>query len=70
MSAENNKEELLHKEERKREEVREDISALLNIAENKGISAAISAAVNFNDPFILDLLHDTLIKKGLQKFKK
>ncbi len=65
-----NYKELHKKEEQKKEEVREEILVLLNIAEEKGISAAVSAAVQINDPFVLDLLHDTLIAKGLHKFKK
>lgn len=48
----------------------EKIKNLLKIANEKGIAFAIKVAKNMNDPYILDLLHDTLAREGYyKKFK-
>lgn len=47
------------------------IDELLTIAQEEGLSFAISAAQNMNDPYILDTFHDILIKNKLyKKFSK
>lgn len=46
------------------------IKGLLNIAKEKGIAFAIKVAQNMNDPYVLDLFHDTLVNGGYyKKFK-
>lgn len=45
----------------------EEINALVQIAFDKGIAAAIEAAKAKNDPHILDDFHDALIDRFYQK---
>lgn len=44
-----------------------EIEALIQIAFDKGIAAAIKAAKTKNDPHILDDFHDALIDRFYQK---
>lgn len=46
---------------------KEKIEKLLKIAKDKGVIFAISVAKKMNDPFVLDALHDLLVKEGLYK---
>lgn len=47
------------------------IDELLTIAQEEGLSFAINAAQNMDDPYILDTFHDILIKNKLyKKFSK
>ena len=49
----------------------EKIKSLLDIAQEKGLSFAISTAKKINDPYILDTFHDILIKDNIyKKFSK
>lgn len=43
------------------------IKHLLKAAETEGLGYAVEMARQTNDPYILDLLHDTLAKNGLYK---
>lgn len=43
------------------------IRHLLDLAQNKGLSFAIETARKMEDPYLLDLFHDTLVKQGLYK---
>jgi len=46
---------------------KEKIEHLLKIAHEKGVIYAINVAKAMNDPYILDTLHDILVKEGLYK---
>jgi len=43
------------------------IKELLNIARAKGVIYAVHVAQKMEDPYILDLLHDILVKEGYYK---
>ena len=43
------------------------IKKLLAIAKSKGVVYAVAVAKKMNDPYVLDMLHDTLVKEGLYK---
>ncbi len=46
---------------------KEKIEHLLKIAREKGVVFAISVARKMNEPYLLDLLHDTLAREGFYK---
>jgi len=46
---------------------KEKIEHLLEIAREKGIAYAIHVARKTNDPYLLDILHDTLAQEGFYK---
>lgn len=46
---------------------KEKIEHLLEIARDKGVIFAIQVARKMNEPYILDILHDTLGKEGFFK---
>ena len=46
---------------------KEKLEHLLAIAEERGLVFAIDVAKNMNDPYVLDILHDILIREGLYK---
>lgn len=47
------------------------LKRLLDLAEKNSLSFAIEVAKNMNDPFVLDVFHDILVKNELyKKFKK
>ena len=49
----------------------EKLKTLLQTAQQKGVMFALQVAKNMDDPYILDLLHDMLVKGGYyKKFKK
>ena len=51
--------------------LREDGLELLKIAREKGLVYAIQVAKKMNEPYLLDVLHDTLASEGFYKdFKK
>jgi glucan-binding YG repeat protein len=54
-------------EKNKEKEVKDKIKNLLNLAEEKGVEEAIKRAEKENDPFLLDLFHDTLAKEATYK---
>ena len=43
------------------------LNRLLNIAEERGAPFAVGIAKQMNDPYILDALHDILVRKGFYK---
>ena len=43
------------------------IEHLLQIAREKGLVFAISVARKMNEPYLLDVLHDTLAREGFYK---
>jgi hypothetical protein len=43
------------------------LRGLLSLAQTKGVSFAIVTAQTMDDPYILDIFHDLLIKDGLHK---
>ncbi len=45
----------------------EKMKALLKAAKEKGVIFAVHMAKKMNDPYILDMLHDTLAKEGHYK---
>jgi NAD kinase len=45
----------------------EKIQHLLNLVKQKGVIFAIGVAKSMNDPYILDIFHDILVKEGLYK---
>ncbi|MBU3896053.1 hypothetical protein KKG36_01960 [Patescibacteria group bacterium] len=50
---------------------KEKLAHLLNVARERGLEFAVKMARNMNDPYILDVFHDLLIKEGLfKKFSK
>jgi len=46
---------------------KEKIEHLLAIAREKGVFEAVQAARKMNEPYLLDILHDTLAQEGLYK---
>jgi hypothetical protein len=46
---------------------KEKIERLLQIAREKGVVFAIQIAKKMNEPYLLDILHDTLAQEGLYK---
>lgn len=46
---------------------KEKLNHLLNTAEEKGVIFAIVVAKKMNDPYILDIFHDILVREGLYK---
>ena len=46
---------------------KEKIEHLLTIAREKGVVFAIQEAKKMNEPYLLDVLHDTLAREGLYK---
>ena len=46
---------------------KEKIEHLLQIAKEKGLVFAIQIARKMNEPYLLDVLHDTLAKEGFYK---
>jgi len=47
------------------------LNRLLNIAKERGVPFAVGVAKQMNDPYILDALHDILVRKGFyEKFLK
>lgn len=46
---------------------KEKIEHLLQMAREKGVLFAIQVAKKMNEPYILDILHDTLAQEGLYK---
>lgn len=55
-------------EEMKKQSVKGKIQHLLDLAQTQSVAYAIEVAQKMNDPYLLDLFHDTLAKEGL--FKK
>ena len=55
-------------EEIKKQTVQGKIRHLLDLAQAQGLAYAVEVARKMNDPYLLDLFHDTLAKEGL--FKK
>jgi len=45
----------------------EKVKHLLKIAKEKGVVFAVQVARKMNDPFILDILHDSLAQEGFYK---
>ena len=45
----------------------EKIKHLLDIAKQKGVIFALKVANNMNDPYVLDIFHDVLVREGLWK---
>ncbi|KKP33218.1 MAG: hypothetical protein A2312_00795 [Candidatus Staskawiczbacteria bacterium RIFOXYB2_FULL_32_9] len=45
----------------------EKIKHLLDIAKQKGVVFALKVANNMNDPYVLDIFHDVLVREGLWK---
>ena len=45
----------------------EKIEHLFKIAKEKGVAYAVKIASNMNDPYILDIFHDVLVREGLWK---
>lgn len=45
----------------------EKMKSLLKAAKEKGVVYAVALAKKMNDPYILDMLHDTLAKEGHYK---
>lgn len=45
----------------------EKVEHLLQVAREKGLVFAIQVARRMNEPYILDILHDTLAKEGFYK---
>lgn len=43
------------------------IKELLKIAQQKGVLVAVQTAKRMNEPYLLDVLHDTLAREGLYK---
>ena len=43
------------------------IKKLLELAKTKGVAYAIGVAKKLDDPYVLDILHDTLAKEGYYK---
>jgi len=46
---------------------KEKVEHLLQMAREKGITFAIQVARKMNDPYLLDILHDTLAQEGFYK---
>jgi len=46
---------------------KEKVGHLLQMAREKGITFAIQVARKMNDPYLLDILHDTLAQEGFYK---
>lgn len=46
---------------------KEKIERLLEIAKDKGLIFAIQVARKMNEPYLLDILHDTLAQEGFYK---
>lgn len=46
---------------------KEKIEHLLQLARDKGLVYAISVARKMNEPYLLDVLHDTLAREGFYK---
>jgi penicillin-binding protein-related factor A (putative recombinase) len=46
---------------------KEKIEHLLQIAREKGVTFAIEVAKKMNEPYLLDILHDTLAQEGFYK---
>jgi hypothetical protein len=46
---------------------KEKIERLLDIAREKGLVFAIQVARKMNEPYLLDILHDTLAQEGFYK---
>ena len=46
---------------------KEKIEHLLDLAREKGVVYAIQVAKKMNEPYLLDILHDTLAQEGLYK---
>lgn len=46
---------------------KEKVEQLLKIAREKGLVFAIHVARNMNEPYLLDILHDTLAQEGFYK---
>ena len=55
-------------DEMKKQTAQGKIQHLLDLAQSDGIAYAIEVAHKMDDPYLLDLFHDTLAKEGL--FKK
>ncbi len=47
----------------------EQVKYLTEIVYQKGLDRAITTVKNLNDPYLLDLLHDTLVTELFQKLK-
>jgi len=58
---------LKESEKIKKQTVQRQIDYLLFLAQQKGLAFAIKAANATNDPFLIDLFHDILAKRGLYK---
>jgi hypothetical protein len=43
------------------------IARLLDLAKEKGVDFAINVAKGLDDPYLLDILHDKIIEKGIHK---
>jgi hypothetical protein len=43
------------------------IARLLDLAQEKGVDFAINVAKGLEDPYLLDILHDKIIEKGINK---
>ena len=46
---------------------KEKLEGLLVFAKEKGIEFAVRVAKNMNDPYVLDIFHDMLLKQGFYK---
>jgi hypothetical protein len=51
----------------KEKEIKDKIRHLLLLAQDKGILYALKIAEKTNDPLLIDLFHDILIKEGIYK---
>lgn len=46
---------------------KEKLEHLMAIAKERGVEFAIKVAENMNDPYVLDIFHDILVKEGFYK---
>jgi len=46
---------------------KEKLERLLIIAKERGVEFAVKVAKNMNDPYVLDVFHDILLKEGFYK---
>jgi len=48
-------------------EEEEKIKQLLKVAKEKGVAYAVKVAQGMNDPYLLDMFHDLLVREGYYK---
>lgn len=46
---------------------KEKLEYLINIAKERGVEFAVKVAENMNDPYVLDIFHDILVREGFYK---